>query len=49
MRPLLLILVIVALFSACKKSTLHGDSVEIYLLINFQPVPGGCCYSSIAG
>ena len=48
MRPLLLILVIVAVFSACKKSKVHGDSVEIYLLKNFQHVPGGCCYSSIA-
>lgn len=42
MRPLLLILVIVAVFFACKKSMVHGDSVEIYLLKNFQPVPGKC-------
>ena len=42
MRPLLLILVIVAVFSACKKSKVHGDSVEIYLLKNFQHVPGKC-------
>jgi|GEM_PF-3441033 len=42
MRPLLLILVIVAVFSACKKSTVHGNSVEDYLLKNFQPVPGKC-------
>ena len=42
MRTLLFILVIVAVFSACKKSTVQGDSVEIYLLKKFQPVPGKC-------
>ena len=42
MRPLLLILVIVAVFSACKKSMVHSDSVEIYLLKNFQPLRGKC-------